>query len=74
MANGAVAAAARPIAGTAARPVQCGAPGARLGAQTASHGEDCTMTLGTVKAPTPAQLAELADELGFALSAEGSST
>ena len=28
------------------------------------------MTLGTVKAPTPAQLAELADELGFALSAD----
>ena len=28
------------------------------------------MTLGTVKAPTPAQLAELADELGFAMSDE----
>ncbi|MDH3691051.1 MAG: amidase [Gammaproteobacteria bacterium] len=28
------------------------------------------MTLGTVKAPTPAQLAELADELGFSMSDE----
>jgi len=28
------------------------------------------MTLGTVKAPTPAQLAELAEELGFSMSAD----
>jgi hypothetical protein len=28
------------------------------------------MTLGTVKTPTPAQLAELAEELGFSMSAE----